>query len=299
MAMRIFVRATSSAPWACAALLACRWEAPPKGAGWHGLDAGSLDACAIAADGTVECWGNGLSPTPEGTFLQVAVGRTFTCGLREDGQVECWGPEQWRVDAPTGTFLSITAGHDFGCGIDVSNAVRCWGHEPSDPPDSGDGVPSFRERAHLLPPDGVFVAISAGDDQVCAVREDRSVVCWGQYEIDVSESPGPFDDVTVGEGFACATHSDGAVACWYSPSHDSAADWGVPEADRVIDMDCGRDGCCVVDTDGAARCTYGGDGTWLDEPGPYDSVAAGIGIACALDVAGVLACWASPPEPRR
>ena len=51
-------------------------------------------SCAIASDGTVECWGSGgwgkASPPP-GRFVSVEAGTSHTCGIRASGTTICWG----------------------------------------------------------------------------------------------------------------------------------------------------------------------------------------------------------------
>ena len=52
--------------------------------------------CALAADGSVMCWGNDdegqVSDRPRsGRFTQISSGDDHTCALRDDGAVICWG----------------------------------------------------------------------------------------------------------------------------------------------------------------------------------------------------------------
>jgi hypothetical protein len=52
--------------------------------------------CAISLDTTLHCWGSFYGPrgghgTWNGTYLQVATGRSLTCAIRGDGTLMCLG----------------------------------------------------------------------------------------------------------------------------------------------------------------------------------------------------------------
>ena len=60
------------------------------------ISSGANHVCALAADGSVMCWGNDdegqVSDRPRsGRFTQISSGDNHTCALRDDGAVICWG----------------------------------------------------------------------------------------------------------------------------------------------------------------------------------------------------------------
>ena len=65
------------------------------------VSAGRMHTCGIKTDGTVVCWGAGLTDTedphfgqsnpPAKTFRQVSAGGYHTCGIKTDRTVACWG----------------------------------------------------------------------------------------------------------------------------------------------------------------------------------------------------------------
>ena len=78
-----------------------------KGTSYVKIAAGGQHACAIATDGNVYCWGNGVNgqlgggtPVDSNTPTQVpgltnvvdiAAGWLHTCAVEQSGQAYCWG----------------------------------------------------------------------------------------------------------------------------------------------------------------------------------------------------------------
>ena len=77
---------------------------PPPVVEYIAISSGANHVCAIAADGSIMCWGNEdgdshgqVSDRPtSGRFTQISSGNNHTCALRDDGAVRCWGS----IDVP-------------------------------------------------------------------------------------------------------------------------------------------------------------------------------------------------------
>ena len=116
---------------------------------------GSLSACAVLDDGSVQCWGRSLNPNATDTDVTpvpqpvaglahvtaVSVGSGFACALLGDGSVWCWGGNN-AGQLGDGTFddsaatvqvqgistaVSVAAGQDHACARLADETLRCWG----------------------------------------------------------------------------------------------------------------------------------------------------------------------------
>ena len=115
---------------------------------------GQEHACAFLADGTLECWGNGLlvDGTPQTydaptTVTGVAgvqdidLGWDHTCTALSDATVRCWGENgygQLGDGTTTDNYLptevvglagaqAVALGAWFSCALLTDSSVRCWG----------------------------------------------------------------------------------------------------------------------------------------------------------------------------
>ena len=148
------------------------------------MDVGDMSVCGVRPEGTLECWDyhSFLSPTPEGTYVQVTNGTQWACALTTMGSIECWSnasPEIYGsialgvLEAPEGDgYTAISAGLTHACAIDADGYVTCWG-------DTGYGAenpPLFMR----------FKSISAGGQLTCGITVDEELACWGYA---ASETP--------------------------------------------------------------------------------------------------------------
>ncbi len=112
------------------------------------------------------------------------------------------------------------------------------------------------------PPEGRLVALDNGDRSTCAIREDGTLACWGEIGGEVPD--GAYTSVSVTYDHACAIRRDNAsLECWRQPSDDSDE-----------------------------------DGFEIAEPptGPFTAVSVGEVFDCALRGDGELACWSQWPD---
>ncbi len=214
------------------------------------LEIGRGDACVLLVGGAVQCLFD-LSKETEalsGVFSSVSAGDDHACGLRPSGVVECWGSdEHGKATPPEGEFTELAASADFACGLRLSGEVECWGggregrHSKAVAPreplvfiDAGWGghnhpwpfqKPSLLSGGSLLPETPSPSSVDWGYS--CGLREDGSLLCWGNDERDnlfhnslairrplLSPPEGVFVDVGVGRFQACALSVTGEVKCW-------------------------------------------------------------------------------------
>ena len=171
--------------------------------------AGYNHACAVLADGTLQCWGDNAHgqlgdsmaetqsalPVNVGGIsspLAIAVGGFHTCVLIADRSVRCWGQNgQGQVgdgtmdDAPApvpvsglSSVVSLALGGTHSCALLTDGTVQCWGNGY----DGQLGNGTFDPSSTPVPVSGVTnaVAVAAGWAHTCALLQDGRVRCWGE-----------------------------------------------------------------------------------------------------------------------
>ena len=131
-------------------------------------------ACAIAVDGTINCWHAYFDfdnveihgPPPDGgTYKALSLGYTHSCAIRTDDTLTCWGRnEHGQLESPEGQFKAVSSGYSHSCAIRMDNTVTCWGRNEAGQSDA---------------PAGEFIAVSAGNGSPCAIGADNTLTCWG------------------------------------------------------------------------------------------------------------------------
>jgi alpha-tubulin suppressor-like RCC1 family protein len=297
------------------ALLALIAFSAPAGAENGLIAAGGYHTCALAANGTVRCWGdNSSAELGVGTITQrlapvqvaglgggiqaVAAKGAYTCALTSMGAVRCWGDNSHgqlgdgttiqRRTPVTVTGLgsgvrAIAAANLHTCALTAAGAVLCWGDNRYG--QLGDGTTTQRLTPVAVAGLGSGVnAIAAGGDHACAVTTAGAVFCWG-------------DNIAGQLG-------DGTRAQRDTPVLVSGLGSGV----QAIAL--GYYHSCALSTGGAVSC-WGynavgalGDGSTGDAnhdrltPVPVTGLGSGVhGIAagyehtCATTAAGAVLCW--------
>ena len=174
---------------------------------WLSVSAGFTHSCAVRADHSLWCWGNGddgrlgmdstvprSRPFMVGVELEweaVEVGDRHSCAQRLDGTLWCWGfnrtgqlgvesdnqliPHQ--VDSRT-DWTSFSLGASHSCAIDAENLLYCWGTnqegrlglELNDGNKSFPGAMAFSKEVSQ---------IDAGENEGCLVTTEGELYCWG------------------------------------------------------------------------------------------------------------------------
>jgi alpha-tubulin suppressor-like RCC1 family protein len=190
--------------------------------------AGVSHSCALAADGTVRCWGSnqfgqlGIGSVAQGPFatpqqvlgvfdaVSIASGPFHTCVVLVDGRVQCWGRNDFRQlgDGTTtdrrfatpvpgisaGGAVALTLGRTHSCALTPSGGVRCWGRN-----NQGQlGDTSLTDRSSP-----VFV-------------QQATVFFLGQPLLSQSTTLNQIVGIVAGQTHTCARRVSGRVLCWGS-----------------------------------------------------------------------------------
>lgn len=301
------------------------------------ISAGAFHACALAADRTVWCWGRNhfgqlgdgtttdrASPVPViglGPVAEVSAGSQHTCARLDDGTVRCWGENAAGALGDGSTRESaipvevvglrdaielvlndnVMPDQDTSCARRATGEAVCWGNNTTG--QLGDG--STTSRSVPAPVIGVHdaIALALGRNFGCAVRADRSVLCWGLdgTTVDLVTRPveglGRVAAITAGETHTCTLATDGSVSCWYAGA--PAGEYVRPALLPVIAIDAGSSSTCALTAGGDAYCWgwHGLASGTSDETvrvpglsGITEITSGGMG-GCARLRGGEIWCW--------
>ncbi|MBM4342647.1 MAG: hypothetical protein FJ100_04640 [Deltaproteobacteria bacterium] len=233
------------------------------------VDAGFEFACAVRADGTVWCWGQGDSG-------QLANQQS---GSLNGKPVYVKVPTQ--VAGVSGA-IKVSVGHKEACALTKGGQVYCWGANGGSNISLGtDDIANVLTTAKPMKNVSTAVDAWAGANGACARLQNGDVVCAG------GNSNGEF-------ALGATTPS--------SASTPIVTGWG-----GATDLAVAHSFLCGV-VGGVARCAgwniYAQTGSGsLTSPqtsavavknmGPARQVAAGYQHACALGTDGAVKCWGS------
>ena len=202
----------------------------PAGGGFVDVTVAERFSCGLRTDGSAVCWGDnigypysrpapwpaGALEVPEGPFVDVHAGHP-PCALRPNGEFLCWSSQARNVVRQDHPFrderlVQVSPGWGFTswrgsiryqsapyvCGVRTDSTLVC----------SLGGTPR-----------GEFLRVDHSAGPPCALRVDRSIVCWNPHgdppwDVLLDPSRGEFTDIAVGARHACAIRVDGTVACW-------------------------------------------------------------------------------------
>ena len=192
----------------------------------------------------------------------------------------------------------LAAGSLGTCLLGQSGEVRCWGPRGANP-----------RTPRLELADAVQVAV--GITTACAIRRDRTVVCWDHVlEEGKLWSGGVHDAASLAMGYSkgCAVTRAGEVRCWDATLQWPPRDRLATKVDGISDATAvavGMIHACALRRGGTVVCWGGneagnlGDGTRVsrEQPAPVvdldDAVeiAAGTYYSCARRRDGSVWCW--------
>lgn len=283
------------------------------------ISAGEVHTCALSADRTVWCWGNGssgqlgnggigsssrpLKVSNLTTATAVSAGGNHTCALLEDATVWCWG-NNFRgalgngsttnslIPVKVSNISTATAvisggssinGGDHTCARLADGTVWCWGYNANG--QLGNGTTN-----NSLTPSKVSNitsatnALTAGRNHTCAlvlIGQNQSPLCWGW---NLSGQ--------IGNGFS---------------TQDALIPSTVASIGTALSIAASGSHTCTVLGDGTMRCWGSnfsgelGNGSSTNQPTirpqkvleieSAKAATGGSGHTCALLDDGTLRCW--------
>jgi alpha-tubulin suppressor-like RCC1 family protein len=127
--------------------------------------------------------------------VAISAGIHHTCALMISGAAKCWGlghngrlgngaqsdsnPTPVDVSVVSSSMVSISAGASRTCVVTTSGAAKCWGAGANGR--LGNGATSDSNTpVDVSGMSSGVVAISAGNDQSCALMASGAAKCWGK-----------------------------------------------------------------------------------------------------------------------
>ena len=276
------------------------------------LEVGDTGACALATEGTVQCWAAAFSGTLKpvvittpAPLVKIAAGGNYGCGLDKDGKAWCWGTN---TNGQLGTgdlvahtdavpvvggrsYTSITAGLIHTCALTASGEAWCWGNNSYY--ELGVGTGPTSNVPLKVSGNTTFKSISAGGAYTCAVATDGAGWCWGlntsgQLGVGNTTQQGVPTKVLGSLSFAMIRAGNGnsvnLPTCGVTTSGDAYC-WGYNTVNQL--------GATTT-----ASCGFNGvDSPCAQEPvrvaglGKVNSIAASITHACAVTTDNKVYCW--------
>lgn len=181
------------------------------------LDAGSLDACAVSAEGDIVCWGEKAS------FGQPPVLAAPSIRGSSEYPASCVASLGSACTAST-----IAVGDAHACAVTSSAALYCWMLRSTSTGEFGQlGTGSLKLSGQVIG-DQKFVSVAAGGNTTCAIDSEGNAYCWGSNKVG-QVGDGSFTDrivptrvsgnlrflqISVGQDHVCGVTNEKRLYCW-------------------------------------------------------------------------------------
>lgn len=176
--------------------------------------AGHSYSAALTFDGRVYEWGSHVSqnnslitkPDDVTNVVALAGGLTHVLALQDDGTVIGWGDNNFdKATPPDGLrdIKAIAAGAYCSAALSNTGAITYWGA-------CTDSMTAVSQVENAI-------SISVGDANVVIVKNDGSILAWGEEWTGLNEVPAYATDVvavSVGQYHALAVKKNGNVLAW-------------------------------------------------------------------------------------
>ncbi len=298
-------------------------SAPPAGLLARALAATRRVTCAVAAEGTLACWGDALglgellSPPPGNDFVDVAMGDQHGCALRTTGELTCWGYELSGEISPP-SALRLTTLTEGDCGFDTSGAYVCWGATSP----RFDEVVCWDRDCRALSASAFARVTGRRPDEYDILPRDFGLItdfCTVSPEGQLSDvGSGPTGQCNAGGSdfqrppaslpivdIASVRNAEGQVLCAVTaemlPNLGQLRCWGAGFAiglshpglhvGTYTDVSLGLDQLCALQPNGLPRCFP--DGVTPAPPAvALSAIASSVGQTCGVAISdGHLECW--------
>lgn len=202
---------------------------------------GDRFSCVLYTSGGIGCRGAGIDTSNtmlvNRGFEHIRAGSTELCA-RNEMQTVCWswrdGARRSTGDVQADPFIAH-ATSDHSCGITASGDAYCWGLSTgselggiSDPPSGG-----VQRTPQPVVNRGKFSDIAVAPGFTCGIRQDRTLVCWGNSRA----YPGrQIKQLALGKDHSCAIDADDVAICWGDNSAGQLGDGTTESSDspRVV-----------------------------------------------------------------
>jgi len=99
----------------------------------------------------------------------------------------------------------------------------------------------------------VFTQVTAGEEHSCAIKQDGTVVCWGNTNDGRLNAPaGTFSQISAGELHTCGVKTDKTIACWGWDSNGQVSKH--PTDANYKQVSAGKWHSCALKIDGSVVC---------------------------------------------